>query len=55
MSGKAGGVVASIAARLKKAWNDYLRKLAKANRQAFGGGKPDCCGPRGASTKPKSR
>ena len=29
--------------KLRKAWENYLKKLAKANRESFGGGRVDCC------------
>jgi len=37
--------------KVKKAWENYLRKLTKANRESFGGGRMDCCGLKGASEK----
>ena len=43
--------MASLMRRLRKAWNDYLKKLTKANRDAFGGGRGDCCGPKKAAGK----
>jgi hypothetical protein len=30
--------------RLKTWWEGYLGRMAKANKESFGGGKMDCCG-----------
>ena len=43
----------SFIRKVKKAWESYLRKLTKANRESFGGGRVDCCGLKGASEKKK--
>jgi hypothetical protein len=29
--------------KIKKAWNNFLEKLAKENEKSFGGQKLDCC------------
>lgn len=33
----------SLLSAIKKRWNNYLEKLAKANKESFGGDVPDCC------------
>ena len=33
----------SIWNRIKKKINNYMDKMEKANKEAFGGRKPDCC------------
>lgn len=33
----------NIMKRIRIAWNNYLKRLAKENKDSFSGGKPDCC------------
>lgn len=33
----------SILTNIKNRWNDYLTKLAEANKRSFGDQKLDCC------------
>ncbi len=33
----------SLWVRIKKAWQDFLEKMAKDNEKAFGNGRLDCC------------
>jgi hypothetical protein len=32
--------------RIKRSWDAYLQRLAKANKDSFGPGGPDCCTPK---------
>jgi hypothetical protein len=29
--------------KLKKTWNEFLKRLEKENKELFQGNKPDCC------------
>jgi hypothetical protein len=40
---KGGDTVAALMRKLKAAWEDYMRRLTKANRESFGGGRVNCC------------
>lgn len=51
MSLKGGTVMGSLVRKLKEAWESYLRKLTRANRESFGGGRMDCCGLKKASDR----
>jgi hypothetical protein len=33
----------SFLQRIKAWWEGYLGRMAKANKESFGGGKVDCC------------
>lgn len=33
----------TVLKRIQAAWNAYLKRLAKENKDSFSGGKPDCC------------
>jgi len=33
----------TILQRIKEAYHNYLLRMEKANREAFGGERPDCC------------
>jgi hypothetical protein len=35
----------SLWTRIRKTWTGFLERLAKTNRDTYGGGKPDCCSP----------
>jgi hypothetical protein len=32
--------------RIKRSWDAYLRRLARANEESFGPAGPDCCTPK---------
>lgn len=46
--------MSDLIGRIKRAWDAYLLRLAKANRDSFGPGGPDCCTPKVMKGHPSS-